>query len=231
MLEIMEAVDLDSLFLLPLSQQAFEELETLQAQLQDIPYDEDAVDRWIPVWGNTYTSRRFYSQVFKNMDTHPIFKIIWKSRCTPRVKFFAWLVLVDRLNTKTMLRRRHLDVQGTDICVMGDSGEEETIDHLLFECTFAKECWATIHINWDTSLPLLDRYTQARGAHNIPFFTEATLIAAWELWKVRNDKIFQRRDPAPTIWLSNFKNQCKLQFVRFKDDLRSTFCVWLDAFS
>ena len=43
-LEIMEAVDLDSLFLLPLSQQAFEELETLQAQLQDIPYDEDAVD-------------------------------------------------------------------------------------------------------------------------------------------------------------------------------------------
>jgi len=105
-LEIMEAVDLDSLFLLPLSQQAFEELETLQAQLQDIPYDEDAVDRWIPVWGNTYTSRSFYSQVFKNMDTHPIFKIIWKSRCTPRVKFFAWLVLVDRLNTKTMLRRR-----------------------------------------------------------------------------------------------------------------------------
>jgi len=60
-LEIMEAVDLDSLFLLPLSQQAFEELETLQAQLQDIPYDEDAVDRWIPVWGNTYTSRCFYS--------------------------------------------------------------------------------------------------------------------------------------------------------------------------
>jgi len=83
-LEIMEAIDLDSLFLLPLSQQAFEELETLQAQLQDIPYD-----RWIPVWGNTYTSQRFYSQVFKNMDTHPIFKIIWKSRCTPRVKFFA----------------------------------------------------------------------------------------------------------------------------------------------
>ena len=85
----MEAVDLDSLFLLPLSQQAFEELETLQAQLQDIPYDEDAVDRWIPVWGNTYTSWRFYSRVFKNMDTHLIFKIIWKFRCTPRVKFFA----------------------------------------------------------------------------------------------------------------------------------------------
>ena len=77
------------------------------------------------------------------------------------MKFFAWLILVDRLNTKSMLRRRHLDVQDDAICVMCDSGEEENIDHLFFDCEFAKECWATIHIDWDVSLPLLDRYTQA----------------------------------------------------------------------
>ena len=117
------------------------------------------------------------------------------------------------------------------VCVMCDSGEEETIDHLFFDCAFAKECWATKHIDWDVSLPLLDRFTQARSAHTIPFFTEAALIAAWELWKVRNDKIFQRRAPSPSIWLSNFKQQCNLQSVRFKDNLRSSFCVWLDAFS
>jgi hypothetical protein len=33
------------------------------------------------------------------------------------------------------------------------------------------------------------------------------------------------------MWLHNFKNQCILQCVHFKDDLRSSFCVWLDAFS
>jgi hypothetical protein len=147
------------------------------------------------------------------------------------LSFFAWLILVDWLNTKTMLQRRHLNIQGDAICVMCDSGDEETIDHLFFECAFAKDCWATLHIDWDVSLPLLDRYTQAHGAHNIPFFTKATLIVAWELWKVRNDKVFQRRDPSPSIWLSNFKHQCTLQSVRFKDDLRSYFCVWLDAFS
>jgi hypothetical protein len=139
-----------------------------------------------------------------------VFRVIWKSRCTPRVKFFAWLVLVDRLNTKSMLQRRHLNIQDDAICVMCNSGAEETIDHLFFECTFATECWATINIDWDTSLPLLDMFTHARKAHSISFFTEATLIAAWELCKVRNDKIFQRRDPAPSLWLSNFKNQCTL---------------------
>jgi hypothetical protein len=101
--EVMQADDLDNLFLLPLSQQAFEELECLQAQFQVLPYDVDAVDRWIPIWGNQYTSRRFYYEVFKNMEAHPAVKVIWKSRCTPHVKFFAWLVLVDRLNTKNIL--------------------------------------------------------------------------------------------------------------------------------
>jgi hypothetical protein len=114
---------------------------------------------------------------------------------------------------------------------MCDTGEQETLEHLFFGCPFAQECWATISIVWDDSLQLHDRLMQAATIHNIPFFTEAALIAAWELWKMRNDKVFQRREPSPTTWLSNFKHQCYLQSVRFKDDLRSSFYVWLDAFS
>jgi len=63
--------------------------------------------------------------------------------------------------------------------LFGIVGKRRPLIIYFFDCEFAKECWATIHIDWDVSLPLLDRYTQARGAHSIPFFTEATLIAAW----------------------------------------------------
>lgn len=229
--EIMQAENLDDIFFLPLSQQAYAEFVDLQNRLQNLPYDDTATDRWSPVWGNRYTSQRFYQHVFQEVDAHPIFKIMWKSRCTARIKFFAWLVLVDRLNTKTMLRRRHLNIQDTVTCVMCSTGAEETIEHLFFDCPFAKVCWATVHFQWDELLPLWDRFIHAGTIHNLPFFTEATLIAAWELWKLRNDKVFQRRDSTPSIWLGNFKNQCILQSVRFKDDLRSSFCVWLDSFS
>ena len=230
-MEIMQAEDLDSIFFLPLSQQALQELEDLQAQLQVLPYNEEAKDIWVPAWGARYTSRRFYSHVFSNMESHPIFKAVWKSRCTPRVKFFAWLILVDRLNTKSMLRRRHLNILDDTLCIMCDSGAEETIDHLFFECSFAQECWAAIHFEWDDLLQLNDRLTQARTTNNLPFFTEAALIAAWELWKLRNDKVFQRRNPSLSLWLANFKSQCLLQSIRCKEDLRSSFCVWLAAFS
>lgn len=114
---------------------------------------------------------------------------------------------------------------------MCNNGEEETIEHLFFDCPFTQECWGILNFVWDGSLQLMDRLVHRSLTHNLPFFTEATLIAASELWKMRNDKVFQRQQPSPNVWLANFKNQCYLQSVRFKDDLRSSFCIWLDVFS
>ena len=116
----------------------------------------------------------------------------------------------------------------TFFCVMCSARIEEDIDHLFFECPFAVQCWASINFSWDMSL---QRFIRARDVHGLEFFTEASIIAAWELWKLRNDKIFQCRDPKHSIWLANFKHQCLSQSVRFRDDLRSSFCFWLDAFS
>jgi hypothetical protein len=144
--QVMQAADLDTLFILPLSTQALEELELLQDQLANMTYDQDTKDRWSPVWGNKFTSRKFYTHVFKEVEAHPIYKIIWKSRCIPRIKFFAWLILVDRLNTKTMLQRRHLNVQDGIACIMCSNGEQETIEHLFFSCSFAQTCWAKLRI-------------------------------------------------------------------------------------
>jgi hypothetical protein len=59
----------------------------------------------LPNWGKDYTVKKFYNLVY---DLHPIFKAVWKSRCTPRVKFFISLIFVDRLNTIIMLSRRHI---------------------------------------------------------------------------------------------------------------------------
>ena len=117
--------------------------------LVQLQYDDTAVDAWTMIWGDKYSSRQFYSYAFSWVETHPYYKVLWKSHCTPRVKFFAWLILVDRLNTKTMLRRRNLNVQDDTLCVMCSAGIEEDIDHLFFECPFAVQCWASINFSWE----------------------------------------------------------------------------------
>jgi len=84
----------------------------------------------------------------------------------------------------------------------------ETIDHVFFDYPFAQDCWVAIQINKDESFDLLHRLIRGRDTHQLPFFTEVEMIAAWELWKLRNDKVFPRRDPTLAFWFSNFKSQC-----------------------
>ena len=98
-----------------------------------------------------------------------------------------------------MLRRRNLNVQDDTLYVMCSARIEEDIDHLFFECPFVVQCWASINFNWDTSLPLPERFIRACDVHGLEFFTEASIIVAWELWKLCNDKIFERRDPMHSI--------------------------------
>jgi len=169
-----------------------------------------------------------YTEILKHI---PFIELFGNVDVPQRLKFFAWLIVVDTLNTKDMLQRRHLNIQGTSTCIMCNSGQVETIEHLFFECQFAQDYWQKIGINWDLSRNIMDRLHQAATTHNIPCFTEAAIIASWELWKLRNDKVFQRRVPTLHLWFSNFKSQCLLQTCRFKEALKTSFCVWLDAFS
>jgi hypothetical protein len=139
--------------------------------------------------------------------------------------------MVDRPNTKTMLSRRHIGQRDDDFCVLCNSREEETIEHLFFYFFFVRECWTKLNFTWDLSLNLGDRIIQAKKSIGLDFFIKATLKAAWELWKVRNDKIFNRHKPTVSRWFCNFRSQSLLLSARFRTDLRSSFCFWLDAFS
>jgi hypothetical protein len=41
-----------------------------------------------------------------------------------------------------------------------------------------------------------DRLAQACHDSGLPFFLEASMLAAWELWKISNDLIFNRQPPS-----------------------------------
>lgn len=98
--EVMQTVDLDTLFFLPLSQQALEDLISLQQDVQEVPFENNEQDAWLPFGRSEYTAKRFYKHIYEITQAHPTYKIIWKAQCTPRVKFFIWLILVDRLTLK-----------------------------------------------------------------------------------------------------------------------------------
>jgi hypothetical protein len=160
---VLQVEDLDSLFMLPLCAQAFAEFQDLEAELQALPLAVGQHDVWSFIWGNSvYSSSKFYALVFKNMDVEPSFSWLWKSKCTPRIKFFGWLLLVDRLNTRIMLRRRHFHLDSGYACAMCNTGAEEDISHLFFNCPFATSCWQKLRLRWPNIYDLHEKIAFGR---------------------------------------------------------------------
>jgi hypothetical protein len=96
-------------------------------------------------------------------------------------------------------------VEGDDYnCVLCSSGMEEYTYHLIFHCPFSTACWSILNIHWDHNLYFFDMIKRAREECLHDFFLEIFSIAAWVIWKQRNDKIFRAQAPSITSWKEKF---------------------------
>jgi hypothetical protein len=85
--EFLIAPRLSDNFLLPLSPQAMDELRDLQAKTAtELTSNSDV---WSYPWSPAYTSSQYYQFCFKDLQPHISTIWLWKSKCTPRVKFFG----------------------------------------------------------------------------------------------------------------------------------------------
>jgi len=60
---------------------------------------------------------------------------------------------------------------------------------------------------------------------------ETFIIAAWHIWKQRNNFIFDRDRPSFSSWKNLFSEEAKLQAFRMRDDKRVAFLLCLDLLS
>jgi hypothetical protein len=143
--EVYDCHDLAELFHLPLSMQAYQEMQELSLAMNLQPLSA-ANDSWVYSWGPIYTASRYYKQLHAHLVALPISSWIWKSSCIMRHKFFAWLMLNDRVNTRDMLQRRHWKVTEDTHCVLCPARIYEDIIHLFSDCNFTQRVWIYLQI-------------------------------------------------------------------------------------
>ena len=131
-------------FYLPLSVQARDELDDLQTSLASLELTE-VNDAWHPIWGSEeLASSKFYLHCFRGMEADDAFKWIWKSKCTNKWKVFAWLLLADRLNTRGLLKRKHMKLRDNNYAyLLCHLPLDEMVEYLFFHCEFSKTCWGS----------------------------------------------------------------------------------------
>ena len=138
---------------------------------------------------------------------------------------------MDRLNVRNILRRKKFKLEGNNYnCVLCSQDREETTFHLFFACTFSKECWKHLNINWNFCLDFHTMMLSARRQYPTPFFMEIFMLGAWLIWKQRNNYIFNSCPPTFQSWKVGFLQEASLQSHRMQSNKQLLFRALIDLY-
>jgi hypothetical protein len=105
---------MSELFHLPLSSEAWQDYQALQIIIQGIQITGGEKDSWSYIWGKSeYSSSKFYNLHFSSLQPPKPFIWIWDSKCSNKIRVFGWLLLMDRLNVRNILRRKKIQARRT----------------------------------------------------------------------------------------------------------------------
>lgn len=112
--------------------------------------------------------------------------------CIPRIKFFMWLLLHDRVNTRNVLSSRNKYLEEGYACPMFHDNVEETTMHLFFECSFGLvDGMCLVGSGQYIHDSLFQVIIQLRSGYSF-------MAVAWCIWKERNDLVFNDKVPSIT---------------------------------
>ena len=159
---------------------------------------------WRFTQDGSYSSKSAYAAFFVGSIKFWSWRRIWKTWAPPRCKFFLWLVSHKRVWTADRLVKGNLP--HPESCPLCDQ-EDETINHLLVGCVFARQVWAQVLQQFGllhlAPQPAVDRFLGwwKRSSAAAPKevrkgFNSLIILVAWEIWKHQNSCVFDNGQPS-----------------------------------
>lgn len=128
---------------------------------------------------------------------------VWKLQSSPKIKHFLWRCLNNALPVAANMVYRHI---GKDKRCSRCDGEAESVNHLLFQCPYARLVWVVAQVH----IPPAGRWSESLFANLYWVLNQKTKYPTeevdeefvpwllWRLWKNRNEFVFRGRDcPTP----------------------------------
>jgi hypothetical protein len=82
-------------------------------------------------------------------------------------------------------------------------------------------------IHWNTAMPISQHFLEAKTSFAGPCFMEVAVCVAWNIWKERNDFIFNNRLPSFDRWKVRFQSDLMLHRYRVKEALIQPLIDWV----
>ncbi|KAF4375349.1 hypothetical protein G4B88_022015 [Cannabis sativa] len=185
-----------------------------QYDLENHSYSIETYLRFVMQEDGRFSVKAAYHSISKGRQggVDRLFKTLWKSSLSERVKLFLWKVERDILPCG---QRLHCLFENSSFCVLCD-GDVDSLEHLFFHCHVAHFCW--FRSSWGIRSDLL-HFGSPRDIVEWIFFppfadcvdsNQFSLFAAYlcfYLWKIRNlcyhevnsCDLRNRDDPPPLV--------------------------------
>lgn len=80
---------LNKLFHIPMSAQAFSQLQVMMNLLENLNLDNES-DLWSYAWGSIFSASKAYKRMIGDPQVRPVFGWLWKTYCQPKHKAFFY---------------------------------------------------------------------------------------------------------------------------------------------
>lgn len=155
--------------------------------------------RWILTADGSYSARSAYNLQFGGRSLSSMPQVVWRIWAPPKYKFFAWLMLQNRLWCADRLQRR-----GWPNCYFCPLCRRnlETALHLFIECPFSSRLWCIVAlwpncrgfataIHEATSvMSFHDSLLSASPAEHRKGVCSLFILVSHSIWHERNSRVF-----------------------------------------
>ncbi|CAN6352985.1 unnamed protein product [Urochloa humidicola] len=214
-----------------LTRAALEELVKLQTLLTQVALrdgedrrssalaDADGILRTGPVYKQMVHSTGPPPKSFSNF--------VWGNRAPPRVQFFAWLLVQERIQCRSNLVKKNVLQDAR--CPLCPS--EEDPNHIIFGCPFAQQAW--LQMGFDITGCTVRTLWEVPRPATVPakHYNSFLLLITWHLWKHRNTVVFDAAAASHSrLWASS-REDARLWSQRWAQDERHIAEFWCSLLS
>lgn len=138
---------------------------------------------------------------------------IWVKMGCPKHNFVAWLIRLQKLKTRSRMQK--IGVCSSDECLLCEGGSE-THEHLFFQCQVSSQIISSV-FQWCRFYSPARSFVQLHtviNRSNRSKFQRCVLhivvnATAYQIWKTRNQKLWNCKDPSCERVIDSIKNVVK----------------------
>jgi hypothetical protein len=200
-----------------------EEFVYLWTRIRQVSLQPDVEDTLVWKWTQhgIYSSSSAYRAQFLGSYINHKISLIWRARTENKCKFFAWVLIQNKLLTADNPARREWPHHPS--CALCNGPIESGL-HLCLTCPFAHEVWNTVlawesfslpqHVVWSNISSISEWWEKTETLFPQDHkreFNGLVIYTMWNLWKERNRRIFEHCSLSP-LQIAGRVRECVLLY-------------------